>query len=360
MTLKLLALVALSLIVASCAMKLGAAASSANSHKVKVVSVTGAAGQIAYSTLFRICQGDLLGEDVAIDLRLLEVDNPLVQKALDGVMCELRDCKFPLLSKMSKHTDPVECFADADVALLIGARPRSKGMERRDLLLANAEIFKAQGKALNISAKKTCKTIVVGNPANTNCLIAMTHCPSISRRNFSCLMRLDFNRAVSMLAEKVGEPVDSLCDVYVWGNHSSSVYADYRFCKTGDGASVKDAIGDEDWNRGVFLPTIGARGASIIELRGLSSAGSAAHASIEHVRDWLAGTGGKVVSMGVCSDGNTYGVPEGLVFGFPVSCSEGDYRLVPGIDLDEFASQRIRSCVDELVSEREAVAHLLQ
>ncbi|MBO7410845.1 MAG: malate dehydrogenase, partial [Ottowia sp.] len=281
------------------------------------VAVTGAAGQIGYALLFRIASGEMLGKDQPVILQLLEIPDEKAQKALSGVMMELDDCAFPLLAGMEAHSDPVKAFKDTDYALLVGARPRSKGMERADLLQANAQIFTAQGKALNASASRDVKVVVVGNPANTNAYIAMKSAPDLQAANFTALLRLDHNRALSQLAAKTGKAVKDIRRMAVWGNHSPSMYADYRFA-TVDGASVKDMIGDQDWNANVFLPTVGKRGAAIIEARGLSSAASAANAAIEHMRDWALGTGGEWVTMGVPSQG-WYGIPNEVMFGFPVT-----------------------------------------
>ncbi len=321
------------------------------------VAVTGAAGQIGYALLFRIAAGEMLGPDQPISLQLLEIPDEKVQKALAGVMMELQDCAFPLLASMQAHSDPNAAFRDADYALLVGARPRGPGMERRDLLAANAQIFTAQGKALNAAARRTVKTLVVGNPANTNAYIAMKSAPDLPKRNFTAMMRLDHNRALSQIAAKLAVPVQAIRSLCVWGNHSPTMYPDYRFA-TVEGRPVPQAIGDEKWNRETFLPMIGKRGAAVIEARGMSSAASAANAAIDHMHDWVLGTAGRWVSMGVPSDGS-YGIPADTMFGFPVTCDQGDYRIVPGLPIDEFS----RSCVDrtlaELNEERQAVAHLL-
>ena len=272
-------------------------------------------------------------------------------------MMELDDCAFPLLAGMEAHSDPVKAFKDTDYALLVGARPRSKGMERADLLQANAQIFTAQGKALNASASRDVKVVVVGNPANTNAYIAMKSAPDLQAANFTALLRLDHNRALSQLAAKTGKAVKDIRRMAVWGNHSPSMYADYRFA-TVDGASVKDMIGDQDWNANVFLPTVGKRGAAIIEARGLSSAASAANAAIEHMRDWALGTGGEWVTMGVPSQG-WYGIPNEVVFGFPVTCEGGKYTVVEGLEMDAFSQEKILATLAELVGERDAVQSLL-
>jgi malate dehydrogenase len=321
------------------------------------VAVTGAAGQIGYALLFRIAAGQMLGAEQPLILQLLEIPDEKAQKALAGVMMELEDCAFPLLASMQAFSDPAQAFRDVDYALLVGARPRGPGMERRDLLAANAQIFTAQGKALNAVARRTVKTLVVGNPANTNAYIAMKSAPDLPKRSFTSMMRLDHNRAVSQVALRLKVPVQKIERLCVWGNHSPTMYADYRFA-TVEGKSVQKSIDDEKWNREVFLPTVGKRGAAVIEARGMSSAASAANAAIDHMRDWALGAGGRWVSMGVPSDGS-YAIPADTMFGFPVTCAAGDYKIVPDLAIDEFA----RSCLDrtlaELEEERKAVAHLL-
>jgi malate dehydrogenase len=273
-----------------------------------------------------------------------------------GVMMELEDCAFPLLAGMVATDDPNVAFKDVQYALLVGARPRSKGMERKDLLEANGAIFTVQGKALNDHAARDVKILVVGNPANTNAWIAMKSAPDLNPRQFTAMLRLDHNRALSQIAAKTGKPVASIEHMLVWGNHSPTMYADYRFA-TIDGKSVKQMINDEAWNRDVFLPTVGKRGAAIIEARGLSSAASAANAAIDHVRDWALGTNGKWVTMGIPSDGS-YGIPEGVMYGFPVVCENGDYKIVQGLEIDEFSRERMNFTLNELEEERAAVAHL--
>ncbi|MGE0107180.1 MAG: malate dehydrogenase, partial [Thiomonas sp.] len=310
------------------------------------VTVSGAAGQIGYALLFRIASGQMLGADQPVILQLLEIPDEKAQKALGGVMMELEDCAFPLLAGMSAHGDPMTAFKDVDYALLVGARPRGPGMERRDLLSANAQIFTAQGKALNAVAKRTVKTLVVGNPANTNAYIAMKSAPDLAAKNFTAMLRLDHNRALSQLAAKTGKAVGEIEKVCVWGNHSPTMYADYRFATVG-GQSVKDMIHDDAWNRDVFLPTVGKRGAAIIEARGLSSAASAANAAIDHMHDWALGTNGKWVSMGIPSDGS-YGIPEQTIFGFPVTCAGGEYQLVRDLPIDAFSQERINKTLAEL------------
>jgi malate dehydrogenase len=322
------------------------------------VAVTGAAGQIGYALLFRIAAGEMLGRDQPVILQLLEIADDKAQKALKGVMMELEDCAFPLLAGMQAHSDPMQAFKDTDYALLVGARPRGPGMERKDLLAANAAIFTVQGKALNAAASRDVKVLVVGNPANTNAYIAMKSAPDLPAGNFTAMLRLDHNRALSQIAAKTGKPVASIEKLCVWGNHSPTMYADYRFA-TIDGASVKDMIADDDWNANVFLPTVGKRGAAIIEARGLSSAASAANAAIDHMRDWALGTGGKWVTMGVPSDGS-YGIPKDVMFGFPVTCEAGRYSIVQGLPIDAFSQARIDKTLAELEEERAGVAELLK
>lgn len=321
------------------------------------VAVTGAAGQIGYALLFRIAAGEMLGKDQPIILQLLEIPDEKAQNALRGVMMELQDCAFPLLAGMEAHSDPMKAFKDVDYALLVGARPRGPGMERADLLAANAQIFTAQGKALNAVASRNVKVLVVGNPANTNAYIAMKSAPDLPPENFTAMLRLDHNRALSQIAEKTGKPVASIEKMAVWGNHSPTMYADYRFA-TIDGQSVKDMIGDEEWNRNTFLPTVGKRGAAIIEARGLSSAASAANAAIDHMRDWALGTNGKWVTMGVPSQG-WYGIPKDMMFGFPVTCENGRYQVVAGLEIDAFSQECINKTLAELEGEKEGVKHLL-
>ena len=321
------------------------------------VAVTGAAGQIGYSILFRIASGQMLGADQPVILQLLEIPDEKAQKALKGVMMELEDCAFPLLAGMSAHSDPMTAFKDCDYAVLVGARPRGPGMERKDLLSANAQIFTAQGKALDVAAKRSVKVLVVGNPANTNAYIAMKSAPSLPKTNFTSMMRLDHNRALSQIAGKTGKAVTSIDKLCVWGNHSPTMYADYRYA-TIEGKSVKDMINDDNWNRTVFLPTVGKRGAAIIEARGLSSAASAASAAIDHLRDWVLGTNGRWVTMGLASDGS-YGIPADTMFGFPVTCANGEYKVVQGLSFDEFSKQCIDKTLAELNEEKDGVKHLL-
>jgi malate dehydrogenase len=327
------------------------------SKKPVRVAVTGAAGQIGYALLFRIAAGEMLGKDQPVVLQLLEIPDEKAQKGLKGVMMELEDCAFPLLAGMQGFSDPVAAFKETDYALLVGARPRGPGMERKDLLAANAQIFTAQGKALNGAASRNVRVLVVGNPANTNAYIAMKSAPDLPAKNFTAMLRLDHNRAASQIAAKTGKPVSAIEKLCVWGNHSPTMYADYRFA-TIDGKSVKDMINDAAWNKDTFLPTVGKRGAAIIEARGLSSAASAANAAIDHMRDWALGTNGKWVTMGVPSRGD-YGIPKEVVFGYPVTCAPGEYQLVEGLPIDAFSQERINLTLKELQEEQEGVKHLL-
>ncbi|AJC21932.1 malate dehydrogenase [Pandoraea pulmonicola] len=319
------------------------------------VAVTGAAGQIGYSLLFRIANGDMLGKDQPVILQLLDL--PQAQAAVKGVVMELEDCAFPLLAGVVVTDDPKVAFKDADVALLVGARPRSKGMERKDLLEANGAIFTVQGKALDEVAKRDVKVLVVGNPANTNAYIAMKSAPNLPKENFTAMLRLDHNRALSQLAAKTGKPVSSIEKLAVWGNHSPTMYADYRFA-TIDGQSVKAMINDDAWNNDVFLPTVGKRGAAIIEARGLSSAASAANAAIDHIHDWVLGSNGKWVTMGIPSDGS-YGIPQDVIYGVPVICENGKYKRVEGLEIDAYSREKMNITLNELEEERAGVAHLL-
>ena len=327
------------------------------SKKPVRVAVTGAAGQIGYALLFRIASGAMLGPDQPVILQLLEIPDEKAQNALKGVMMELDDCAFPLLAAIEAHGDPMTAFKDTHYALLVGARPRGPGMERADLLAANAQIFTAQGKALNAVASRNVKVLVVGNPANTNAYIAMKSAPDLPRRNFTAMLRLDHNRALSQLAAKTGKPVADIEKLAVWGNHSPTMYADYRYA-TIKGESVKKMINDQDWNANTFLPTVGKRGAAIIAARGVSSAASAANAAIDHMHDWALGTNGKWVTMGIPSDGQ-YGVPKDTMFGFAVTCDGGEYKLVEGLEIDAFSQQCIDKTLKELQEEQAGVAHLL-
>jgi malate dehydrogenase len=321
------------------------------------VAVTGAAGQIGYALLFRIASGEMLGKDQPVILQLLELPLDKPQAALGGVMMELEDCAFPLLQGMVGTGDPKVAFKDADVALLVGAKPRGPGMERKDLLLENAKIFIEQGKALDAVAARNVHVLVVGNPANTNAYIAMKSAPSLPKKNFTAMMRLDHNRALSQLAARMGKPVGGIEKLIVWGNHSPTMYADYRFA-TVDGQSVKTLIADDQWNRETFLPKVGKRGAAIIEARGMSSAASAANAAIDHVRDWMLGSHGKWVTMGVPSDGS-YGVPADTLYGVPVTTAGGEYTLVRDLPIDDFSRERMAATLKELDEEKAGVAPLL-
>ena len=317
------------------------------------VTVTGAAGQIGYALVFRIASGAMLGPDQPVILQLLEI--PPAMDALRGVTMELDDCAFPLLRGMVPTDDPNVAFAEADVALLVGSRPRTAGMERSDLLEANAAIFSVQGKALNDHASRDVKVLVVGNPANTNCLIAQSNAPGLDPRNFTAMTRLDHNRALGQLAAKTGAAVDDIAGLAVWGNHSPTMYPDLTHATLG-GRPALEAV-DMDWVENDFMPTIQKRGAAIIEARGASSAASAANAAIDHVRDWVAGTDG-IVSMGVKSDGR-YGIAEGLIFSYPVTCADGDWHIVEGLAIDDFSRSKLDITETELVEERDEVAGLL-
>jgi malate dehydrogenase len=322
------------------------------------VAVTGAAGQIGYSLLFRIASGEMLGKDQPVILQMLEIPDEKAQKALKGVMMELDDCAFPLLQGMVPASDPMVAFKDVDVALLFVARPRGPGMERKDLLEANGKIFAPQGKALDRVAKRDVKVLVVGNPANTNCLIAMKNAPSLKPSQFTGMMRLDHNRAVSQVAQKIKKEVVSVKKIIVWGNHSATQYPDVFHAEV-DGKKVWPMINDQAWLEQTFIPTVQKRGAAIIDARGLSSAASAANAAIDHVRDWVAGSKeGDWVTMGVPSDGS-YGIPEGVIFGYPVTCRGGQYQVVKGIEVSEFSRKRIDATLKELHEERDGVKALL-
>ncbi len=314
------------------------------------VTVTGAAGQIGYSLLFRIASGDLLGSEQLLDLRLLEI--PQAMGALEGVAMELIDCAFPLLSAIDLHDDPNEAFDGVDVALLVGSRPRTKGMERAELLSENGKIFTVQGKALNDHAGVDVKVLVVGNPANTNCLIAMNNARDIPRERFTSMMRLDHNRAVAQLANKVSAPVTDISQMGVWGNHSPTMYPDLFNARVGEERAV-DVVDDMEWVEQEFLPNVGKRGAAIIEARGSSSAASAASAAIDHVNDWVNGSI-DWVSMGIASEGS-YGIPEGLICGFPCVCTDGQWKIIEGLEIDEFSRARIDASVAELTGERDTV-----
>jgi len=319
------------------------------------VAVTGAAGQIGYSLVYRIASGALLGPDQPVVLQLLEI--PPAMGSLEGVAMELDDCAFPLLTGMVLTDDPGTAFDAANVALLVGSRPRTKGMERQDLLEANGAIFTVQGRALNDRAADDLKVLVVGNPANTNSLIAMNSAPDVPDERFTAMMRLDHNRAMTQVAQKLGVAVTEVSNMTIWGNHSATQYPDLFHCRVG-GTSAAEAVGDQSWLEDDFIPTVQQRGAAIIEARGASSAASAANAAIDHVHDWMMGTAeDDWVSMGVPSDG-TYGVPEGLLCGFPTRCEGGEWSIVQGLELDEFSRTRIDASVAELEAEREMVRSL--
>jgi malate dehydrogenase len=322
------------------------------------VAVTGAAGQIGYSLLFRIASGEMLGKTQPVILQMLEIPDEKAQKALKGVMMELDDCAFPLLHGMVPTSDPVVAFKDVEIALLVGARPRGPGMERKDLLEANGKIFAPQGKALDAVANRKVKVLVVGNPANTNCLIAMKNAPSLKPSQFTAMMRLDHNRAVGQIAQRVGKPLSSIRKVTIWGNHSATQYPDLFQAETG-GRKVWPMINDQDWLEKIFIPTVQKRGAAIIEARGLSSAASAANAAIDHIRDWVRGTrAGDWVTMGIPSDGS-YGIPEGVLYGYPVTCKAGKYRIVKGLPIGDFGRARMDATLKELLEERDSIRHLL-
>jgi malate dehydrogenase len=321
------------------------------------VAVSGAAGQIAYSLLFRIAAGDMLGKDQPVILTLLDL--PQAQAAAQGVMMELQDCAFPLLLGMSATDDPNLAFKDADCCLLVGARPRTKGMERADLLSANGAIFTVQGKAIAEHAKEGVRVLVVGNPCNTNAYIAAAAARKVGRtdpRNYTGMLRLDHNRALSQLAAKIGREVSTLKKLVVWGNHSPTMFADYRYT-TSNGDSVRDLINDHVWYNDVFLPTVGKRGAAIIEARGLSSAASAANAAIDHMHDWVLGSD-EWVTMGVPSDGS-YGIPAGIVFGLPCECKAGSYKIIQGLEIDAYSRGKIDITLKELTDEADGVKAML-
>ena len=320
------------------------------------VAVTGAAGQIGYSLLFRIANGNMLGLDQPIILQLLDLEPAL--PALKGVRMELDDCAFPLLHVITINSDPYKAFADVDIAILVGARPRSKGMERKELLEANGSIFIIQGKALASVAKSNVKVLVVGNPANTNCLIAMKNAPKIDPRNFTAMLRLDHNRAISQVATKINQAVTQIKCMSVWGNHSNTQYPDI-FHATANGKPIQELV-EQAWLTDTFIPTVQKRGAAIIEARGLSSAASAANAVIDHIHDWVLGTNAdNWVSMGVASDGS-YNIPEGVIYGFPVRCNNGQWTIVPNLACNDFSLQRMQQTYTELVEERDTVKHLFK
>lgn len=318
------------------------------------VTVTGAAGQISYSLLFRIAAGDMLGKDQPVILQLLEITPAL--EALKGVVMELEDCAFPLVQGIVQTDDAAVAFKNADYCLLVGARPRGPGMERKDLLEANAKIFSAQGKAINDHASRNVKVIVVGNPANTNALIAYRNAPDLNPGQFTAMTRLDHNRAVAQLALKTGKHSTSVDGMIIWGNHSSTQYPDIHHCKVGGAAAT--SLVDNEWMVKNFIPTVQQRGAAIIKARGLSSAASAANAAIEHMRDWALGTNGKIVSMAIPSDGS-YGIAKGLVYSYPVTCQNGEYTIVQGLAISDFSRDLMQKTEKELSEERDAVSHLL-
>ncbi|HVQ59842.1 MAG TPA: malate dehydrogenase [Solirubrobacterales bacterium] len=319
------------------------------------VTVTGAAGQIGYALLFRIASGQMLGPDTPVELSLLEI--PPAIKAAEGTAMELDDCAFPLLNKIDITDNVNQAFEGTNVALLVGARPRGPGMERADLLEANGGIFKPQGEAINAGAADDIKVLVVGNPANTNCLIAMSNAPDVPRERFTGMMRLDHNRAISQLANKLGKPVSAVTNMTAWGNHSPTQYPDLVNARV-DGGSAWDAVDDEAWIADEFIPRVGKRGAEIIDARGSSSAASAANAAIDHVHDWVLGTpAGDWVSMAVPSNGS-YGIDEGIICGHPCTCSGGEWSIVEGLEVPEFSRQRIDASVKELQDERDSVSQL--
>ncbi|MDP1735722.1 MAG: malate dehydrogenase [Sulfuritalea sp.] len=321
------------------------------------VAVTGAAGQIGYALVFRIAAGEMLGKDQPVILQMLELPMEKAQAALKGVMMELDDCAFPTLAGMVGTDDPKVAFKDADYALLVGAKPRGPGMERKDLLMENAKIFIEQGKALNDVASRNVKVLVVGNPANTNAYIAMKSAPSLPKKNFTAMLRLDHNRAVSQLATRTGKTVSDVEKMIVWGNHSPTMYPDLRFC-TVAGAAAPAAIGDETWYRDTYIPTVGKRGAAIIAARGASSAASAANAAIGHMHDWALGTNGKWVTMGIPSDGS-YGIQQDIIYGVPVTCENGEYKRVEGLSVDDYSRGMMNKTLAELQEEQAGVASLL-
>ncbi len=320
------------------------------------VAVTGAAGQIGYALLFRIASGEMLGKDQPVILQMLELPVEKAQKALKGVMMELEDCAFPLLADMIGTSDPLVAFKDAQQALLVGAKPRGPGMERKDLLLENAKIFIEQGKAIDAVAARDLKLVVVGNPANTNALIAMNTAKSLPQSAFTSMMRLDHNRAISQLAIRTRSSLSDIEKMVVWGNHSPTMYPDIRFATIG-GKAAPGLVNDDAWYKNEYIPKVGKRGAAIIEARGLSSAASAANAAIDHMRDWNLGTDGKWVTMGVVSDG-AYGIPEGMIYGMPCTCANGKWEIVKGLEIDEFSRQKMDATLKELQEERDGVKDL--
>ena len=321
------------------------------------VAVTGAAGQIGYAAIFRIAAGDMLGKDQPVILQLLEHPSEKPQAALKGVMMELDDCAFPLLAGVIGTGDAKVAFKDADYALLIGAKPRGPGMERKDLLMDNAKIFIEQGSALNEVASRNVRVLVVGNPANTNAYIAMKSAPSLPAKNFTAMLRLDHNRAVSQLATRTGKSVNDIEKMIVWGNHSPTMYPDVRFC-TVAGQAAPAAINDEAWYKNDYIPTVGKRGAAIIAARGASSAASAANAAIDHMRDWALGTQGKWVTMGIPSDGS-YGIPKDIIYGVPVTCENGEYTRIEGLAIDDYSRTMMDKTLAELQEEQAGIASML-
>jgi malate dehydrogenase len=319
------------------------------------VAITGAAGQISYSIIFRIAAGDMLGKDQPVILQLLEI--PPAMGALNGVVMELNDCAFPLVAGIVATDDPNVAFKDTDYAVLVGARPRGPGMERSDLLEANAQIFSVQGKALNDNASKNVKVLVVGNPANTNALITLKNAPDLDPRNITAMMRLDHNRSLSQIAEKVDCATTDIENMVVWGNHSATQYPDISYA-TVNGKAVKDSV-DNDWYVEYFIPTVQQRGAAIIKARGASSAASAASAAVDHMRDWALGTDGKWVSMGVYSKGNSYGIDEDIIYSRPIVCEGGDWKEITGLEVSDFSREMMKKTEEELVGERDAIASML-
>ncbi|HBV20681.1 MAG TPA: malate dehydrogenase [Nitrosomonas sp.] len=321
------------------------------------ISVTGATGQICYSLLFRIAAGDMLGKDQPIILQLLDIPN--ARPLFDGLVMEMQDCAFPLLTELITTDDPRVAFQDADIALLVGARPRGENMERKDLLEANGPIFIEQGKALNAAANKHVKVLVVGNPANTNAYITLNNAPSLNPGNFSAMLRLDHNRALSQVAQKLSRPVTSIRKMVVWGNHSNTQYPDLNHAEI-DNQSVRSLIADNNWIDNSFVPTVQKRGMAIIEARhGRSSAASAANAIINHMQDWIFGTRkNDWTSMGILSDGS-YDIPEGIIYSFPVTCQNGGYQIVQGLDLSDYDRNKMQKSYEELIAEQNAIKHLL-
>ena len=319
------------------------------------VTITGAAGQISYSLIFRIAAGDMLGPDQPVILQLLEITPAL--GALNGVVMELNDCAFPLVSGIVATDDPNVAFKDTDYAILVGARPRGPGMERSDLLQANAAIFSVQGKALNAHASRNVKVLVVGNPANTNALITLKNAPDLNPRNITSMMRLDHNRSLSQIAEKVGSHSTRVEKMVVWGNHSATQFPDLSYA-TVDGKPVIEQV-DNDWYVNTFIPVVQQRGAAIIKARGASSAASAASAAIDHMRSWALGSNGQWVSMGVYSAGNSYGIDQDIMYSFPITCENGEWKEIPGLPVNDFARGMMQATEKELISERDAISHLL-